>query len=113
MLAKALLSSFRKESREFVERRDDHNILAMKGYDTLKNRITKGKVRKWLEENDECFQRRCGRSDEYAVIDELSELTIGFKFVSIAGQGFVVLKDPERFPSIFSPVLKQIVSYSS
>ena len=34
----------------------------------------------------------------------MSELPIGFKFVYIAGQGFVVLKDPERFPSIFSPV---------
>ena len=75
----------------------------MNGYDTLNNRVTKGKFRKWLEENDEYFQRLFGRSDEYAVIDELSELTIGF-FVSIAGQGFVVLKDPELFPSIFSPV---------
>ena len=39
----------------------------------------------------------------YAEIDVIEELYINFRLVQISGQGYVILKNPERFPNIFSP----------
>ena len=43
-------------------------------------------------------------SDAYAEIEYITYLTISFKIVPISGEGYVILKHPEKFPFIFSPV---------
>ena len=40
----------------------------------------------------------------YAGIEKIDELIVTFKLVPISGQGFVILKEPDKFPNIFNPV---------
>ena len=67
------------------------------------NKITKKIVKKWMNENDEYFQNICLHSDLYAQIEDIYELKLSFKAIPISGQGYVILKQPKRFPHIFSP----------
>jgi hypothetical protein len=65
------------------------------------------KIVEWLNENDEMFQKVVEKSDEYAVIDEISSIRITYKLVPIAGRGFVILINPERFPKVKSSTLNR------
>ena len=65
--------------------------------------ISKKDIKKWLKDNDEHFQNMVSVSDAYAEIENITELKISFKFLRIAGRGFVILKNPKGFPNIFSP----------
>ena len=64
----------------------------------------KNEIIKWIRENYESIQTMVSASNAYAEIEYITYLTISFKIVPISGEGYVILKHPEKFPFIFSPV---------
>lgn len=93
---------FDSESGNLRSYREHRNLLALATNLLDRRKIKKKDIEKWMRQNDEWFQKIVAVSDMYARIDVIEELYINFRLVRISGQGYVILKNPERFPTIFS-----------
>ena len=105
--ASANVSSYDRESGSPKNYRPEHgsggtNLLPL-GFDFV-TKLPKKTIRDWMKRSDDYLQNITATSDAYAEIENIHELKIIFKLFPISGQGFMMLKNPERFPNIFNPV---------
>ena len=65
--------------------------------------VTPDMIMDWFITNYEHFQDMLHKSEQFCDITKFISLTIVIKSVEFAGAGYVVLKEPENHPHIYSP----------
>jgi hypothetical protein len=103
---KATVSSYYKQNNTHADTRNGFILPSFSEITQIsRGRITNKNAQLWLNRIDRVLQNIVGRSDEYAEIDIIEELTVKFRIGPMAGAGYVFLK--KKVPNIFCPKCKK------